>query len=240
VPEEITFKTKPGIALERMRAACAAGVPLGVVPMDASYGSNSDLRYGVSQLALLFVAGIVPTLKVRAVTEGGEPTESLSPRLGVKELALSLPKGAWRTVAWREGTNARLSSRFARVRVRTSPIRRAGGEDAADTVVTHDGEDRGTRTINEAEANIVRRIFAEYIDGRSPLAIVKELNREAVPAPRGGSWSASTLNGSRHRQKIASSQIHSASGGLPTIASTLSRTLPTSAGRRAGTTAASG
>ena len=45
--------------------------------------------------------------------------------MSAKDLATGLPKHAWRTVSWREGTNARLSSRFARVRVRTSPIRRA-------------------------------------------------------------------------------------------------------------------
>jgi|SRR5262245_17700972 len=121
VPEEIGFKTKPQIALDQLRAACAAGVPRGVVLMDASYGSNSDLRNGVSALALCYVAGIVPTIMVQAVGDGGR----LGPRLSAKELALGLPKGAWRTVAWREGTNARLCSRFARVRVRTSPIRRA-------------------------------------------------------------------------------------------------------------------
>ena len=37
--------------------------------------------------------------------------------LSVKELALRLPKRAWRTVTWREGSVDRLSSRFARVRV---------------------------------------------------------------------------------------------------------------------------
>jgi SRSO17 transposase len=45
--------------------------------------------------------------------------------MSVKELALSLPKHAWRTITWREGTADRLRSRFARVRVRTAPIRRA-------------------------------------------------------------------------------------------------------------------
>jgi hypothetical protein len=35
----------------------------------------------------------------------------------VKEVALGLPKGAWRQVGWREGTNEALSSRFARVRL---------------------------------------------------------------------------------------------------------------------------
>jgi SRSO17 transposase len=38
-------------------------------------------------------------------------------------LALSLPKRAWRTVAWPEGTNVKLRSRFPRVRVRAAPIR---------------------------------------------------------------------------------------------------------------------
>ena len=121
IPEAITFKTKPQIALEQIRAAVAAGVARGVVLMDASYGSNSDLRYGVGALALSYVAGIVPTIKVQAVTKDGK----LGGRMDAKELALSLPRHAWRTVTWREGTNARLSSRFARVRVRTSPIRRA-------------------------------------------------------------------------------------------------------------------
>src|SRR5437660_252006 len=40
-----------------------------------------------------------------------------------KQLALSLPKHAWRTITWREGTNDRLRSRFARVRVHASPTR---------------------------------------------------------------------------------------------------------------------
>lgn len=121
IPEEIAFKTKPQIALEQIRAACAAGVTRGVVLMDAAYGCHSDLRHGVSTLALSYVAAIAWTIKVQAVSEDGK----LGRRMSAKELATSLPKGAWRTVAWREGTNERLSSRFARARVRTSPIRRA-------------------------------------------------------------------------------------------------------------------
>jgi SRSO17 transposase len=121
IPEEIAFKTKPQIALEQIRAACAAGVTRGVVLMDAAYGCHSALRHGVSALALSYVAAIAWTIKVQAVSEDGK----LGRRMSAKELATSLPKGAWRTVAWREGTNERLSSRFARVRVRTSPIRRA-------------------------------------------------------------------------------------------------------------------
>ena len=36
----------------------------------------------------------------------------------VKDLACSLPAKAWRTITWREGTNAPLKSRFARLRIR--------------------------------------------------------------------------------------------------------------------------
>jgi len=123
VPDTIAFKTKPQIALEQIRAACAAGIPRGVLLMDASYGSNSALRSSVSALALSYVAGIVPTVKVRAASDRDAP----EPRMSVKELALSLPKHAWRTITWREGTAGRLRSRFARTRVRTAPIRGAAG-----------------------------------------------------------------------------------------------------------------
>jgi SRSO17 transposase len=120
VPEAIRFRTKPQIALAQISAALAAGVPRGVVLMDASYGTNAALRSGVSALGLTYVAAIVPTVKVRAAADPER-------RVSVKELALGLPKHAWRTITWREGTAERLRSRFARVQVRTAPIRGAAG-----------------------------------------------------------------------------------------------------------------
>ena len=38
--------------------------------------------------------------------------------VSIKDIVLALPKSAWKTIQWREGTAERLSSRFARVRVR--------------------------------------------------------------------------------------------------------------------------
>jgi SRSO17 transposase len=119
VPGSIRFKTKPQIALEQIRAALHAGVPPGVVLMDAGYGNNSILRQAITALGLTYVASIQTTTKVRPVRED----DSKPPRVSVEALVLSLPKRAWRTVAWREGTNKKLRSRFARVRVRVSPIR---------------------------------------------------------------------------------------------------------------------
>jgi len=58
---------------------------------------------------------------------------------------------------------------------------------------------RGGRSINEAEATIVRRIFGEFAAGKSPRRIAFYLNREAIPGPRGGQWDASTINGSAAR-----------------------------------------
>ena len=48
-------------------------------------------------------------------------------RVSVKQLALGLPKHAWRTITWRDGSAERLRSRFARVRVRTAPGSGAAG-----------------------------------------------------------------------------------------------------------------
>jgi SRSO17 transposase len=124
IPENITFKTKPRIALEQIEAACAANVPRGVGLMDPAYGSDTSLRCGMRKLGLSYIAGIWSHVKVCAVRKGGK----LGPRMSVKALALSLPQHAWRTITWREGTNDVLRSRFARVRVHASPTRGRRGQ----------------------------------------------------------------------------------------------------------------
>ncbi len=59
---------------------------------------------------------------------------------------------------------------------------------------------RGKRRVSPDQAAIVRRIFTEYVGGKSPRAIAADLNREGVPSPRGGQWNASTINGHRGRR----------------------------------------
>src|SRR5271165_2027293 len=122
VPKAVKFQTKPQIALKQIRAALKAGVPRGVLLMDASYGSNLALRTGITALGLTYIAAIIPTVKV-CKAKGRNPR-----RESVKELALRLPKHAWRTITWREGTNESLCSRFARVRVHASPTRGRRGQ----------------------------------------------------------------------------------------------------------------
>ncbi|HWT12260.1 MAG TPA: recombinase family protein [Allosphingosinicella sp.] len=59
---------------------------------------------------------------------------------------------------------------------------------------------RGERTIDSDQAEVVVRIFSEYAAGSSPRAIAEGLNRDGIPAPRGGSWRASTIAGDRRRR----------------------------------------
>ncbi len=135
VPDDITFKTKPEIALDQLRWACEAGLPRGVALMDAGYGNNSGLRADITALGLTYVAGIVSNTTVWPRGTGPLPPKEWSgrgrpPKLlqrdakhqptSVEELAFGLPKRAWRRIEWREGTAEPLSSRFACVRVRVA------------------------------------------------------------------------------------------------------------------------
>jgi len=134
VPEDVKFKTKPEIALEQLRWAHQADLPRGVALLDAGYGNNTALRDGITALDLPYAAGICSTTTVWAPGTAplpakkkrsgrGRPAKRLRRDrkhrpLSVKALALRLPKSAWQTIAWREGSAAPLSSRFARLRVR--------------------------------------------------------------------------------------------------------------------------
>ena len=133
VPEGIRFQTKPQIALEQIRQAVQDGVTLAPVLADAGYGIDSQFRAGITELGLLYVVGVQSSTSVWAPGKAPLPAKPWSgqgrpPRLlrrskdhqphSAKELALSLPSTAWRTITWRAGTKQPLKSRFAALRVR--------------------------------------------------------------------------------------------------------------------------
>jgi SRSO17 transposase len=129
VPEDIPFKTKPEIALDQIRWACETDLPRGVVLMDPAYGNDARLRINITALGLSYVAGIQSNTLVWAPGSRPQPGDAQPPTRGrrgmpqliwVKEVAHGLPANAWRTIKWREGSAERLSSRFARVRVRVA------------------------------------------------------------------------------------------------------------------------
>jgi SRSO17 transposase len=126
VPKDIRFQTKQQIALELIQRACEAGVARGTLLMDLDYGRDSKLRAGITALGLTYVAAVQPRMLVwppgsdakrrdKPLKTGRRDQPDL---ISAKELALRLPSRAWRKVTWREGSSGRLSSRFARVRVR--------------------------------------------------------------------------------------------------------------------------
>ncbi|MAS15386.1 MAG: recombinase family protein [Nitratireductor sp.] len=54
---------------------------------------------------------------------------------------------------------------------------------------------RGDREIDEAEANIIRRIFREFASGIGPRTIARTLNEEGIPGPNGKPWGDTTIRG---------------------------------------------
>jgi SRSO17 transposase len=132
VPEDIVFKTKPQIALEQLKAAHTAGIPLGTVLADAGYGYDSQFRDGITKLGLRYAVGIQSNVLMwKADTilpvqgpDGEQPSrpQLRAQQISAKEQALSQAAEAWQTVTWRENGEA-FTSRFARWRVR--PVTRA-------------------------------------------------------------------------------------------------------------------
>ena len=133
VPDEITFQTKPAIALAQIRRAVEPEVLTAPVLADSAYGNDTGFREGITELGLPYVVGIhenttvwrpgeVPRPKPRRKGRGRPPTrlhrDAEHQPISVKPLALSLPRQAWKTVTWREGARGELQSRFAAVRVR--------------------------------------------------------------------------------------------------------------------------
>jgi SRSO17 transposase len=60
VPEDVTFKTKPEIALDHIRWAHETGLPGKIVLLDAGYGNDSKLRAAITERERTYVAGILP------------------------------------------------------------------------------------------------------------------------------------------------------------------------------------
>ncbi len=130
MPDDVTFQTKPRIALDQLGAARAAGVDADFVLADAGYGNDTEFRDGITDLGLPYAVGIqssttvwppgVEPLPPKPWSGRGRPTSAVRrdaehQPVSAKQLALDLPKKAWRRVTWREGTNIRLASHFAAV-----------------------------------------------------------------------------------------------------------------------------
>jgi len=59
----------------------------------------------------------------------------------------------------------------------------------------------GVREIDAAAAEVIRRVYKEFIGGRTVLQIVEGLNRDGIPAPNGGLWKRNALMGGAKKQE---------------------------------------
>jgi SRSO17 transposase len=115
VPDDLSFKTKPQLAVQMIRRALADNVSKGVVLADAAYGASSEFRAQLRSLSLHYAVGIESQTTIRLLDPEGRPEgETVS----VKDLSLQIHKGGgFRRCTWREGTRKPLWARFALRRV---------------------------------------------------------------------------------------------------------------------------
>jgi SRSO17 transposase len=131
VPEEISFRSKPHIALSLVDLSREWGVPSEVVVADSGYGKYPSFLGGLEEREVAYVCGVESTFgvrlpeEVRAASEAGAPPyqgrgqppkERPAPLYTARELIESLPEEAWRTVSWREGTKGTLSKQMVALR----------------------------------------------------------------------------------------------------------------------------
>ena len=135
IPKELSFATKPTIALQQIRKAIEEEITPAPVLADAAYGNDSQFREGLTALRLAYIVGVQGPMSVWRCGEAplsakrwkglGRPPKLLRRDkqhrpISVKQLAESLAANAWENASWREGTKPRLRSRFAALRVRVA------------------------------------------------------------------------------------------------------------------------
>jgi SRSO17 transposase len=131
VPPDLTFQTKPQIALSLLDQAKAWGVRWACVVADADYGDNPNFLDGLEKRRQRYVAAVRCDFAVSR-SRHDRPIQRAD------ALIASQPARSWRTVAWRHGSEGWLRGRFVAVRawrIRSSGHRRLGwliGEQTTD------------------------------------------------------------------------------------------------------------
>ena len=114
VPDEVSFRSKPQIALCLVDLSREWGVPFEVVVADSGYGKYPSFLGSLEERELSYVCGVESTFgvrrpeEVRAASEAGAPPyegrgqppkERPAPLYTAREVIGSLPDEAWRTVS---------------------------------------------------------------------------------------------------------------------------------------------
>jgi SRSO17 transposase len=134
IPKSVRFQPKWSLAISLLDSLLADDLPRAPVVADAGYGATTAFRDAVTACGLSYAVGVTaatsawppgeaPLPPVRRLSgRGRQPrrvrrTPEHQP-VPLHVLARSLPKKAWQTVRWREGTRGTMTSRFTALRVR--------------------------------------------------------------------------------------------------------------------------
>lgn len=156
VPKDVTFQTKPAIALGLLDLACEIGVPHSCITADADYGDNPNFLAGLEMRKEHYVAAIRRDFQVKLQGTGAEAQ-------GVEAVIAEQGKEKWRSIYWREGSKGWLRGRFCAVRcwrVRSEGRQRIGwliGEDSSDGKRRYYWSNFGKRTPLEMMVEYAHR-----------------------------------------------------------------------------------
>jgi SRSO17 transposase len=110
VPPELSFQTKPEIALQLLDQARASGVPHRCVVADADDGDTPNFLQGLEARHARYVVAVRADVPVCV---GGAAT---SPAWRADDLLQSVPRWQWRTVRWRRGSKGWLRQKCVALR----------------------------------------------------------------------------------------------------------------------------
>lgn len=117
VPAEITFQTKPEIALDLIDEAKTGGIPFKWVGADGGYGDNPNFLDGLEERDLGYVVAVACNFGVYGSAEIIPETED-PPLHRADQLLNRLPGEAWRTISWRMGQDGPLCKQFIAIRAK--------------------------------------------------------------------------------------------------------------------------
>jgi SRSO17 transposase len=143
LPEQVRHRPKWQLVLDMLDELAGWGLSPPLVVTDAGYGESGELRLGLEERGLAYVAQVKGTTSAypEAVApqvapysgRGRRPRARYrTRRSSLAELVVTAGRSAVKTVAWREGVRGKLRSQFVALRVRPAGVklRRAvgGGE----------------------------------------------------------------------------------------------------------------
>ena len=91
IPTEVTFQTKPDIALSLIARSLQSGVPKAVVLADGAYSTVGDFRDGVRALGLDYAVGIQLDTKVQLIRNEERMCSQSIPFLGLEGGIVGMP-----------------------------------------------------------------------------------------------------------------------------------------------------